>query len=165
MDSIVLIRDNLRRSEEIVLSRIEEMEEHCLVFPSDAGGCHTLWLVGHLAYIEALVLETFVRGRDNPLSHWESMFDASDVSSRAEDYVSFDEALRQCRSRRRETLQFLAQQSKDDLDRPSRRPPDGAEQLFGNVRICLQYCADHWWMHRGQLAVARRAAGVGRMWY
>jgi hypothetical protein len=42
--------------------------------------------------------------------------------------------------------------------------PDGFEETFGTYRRCLQYVADHWYMHRGQLADARRAAGLGRMW-
>jgi hypothetical protein len=29
----------------------------------------------------------------------------------------------------------------------------------------LQYTSDHWFMHRGQLADARRAAGLHRMWF
>ena len=53
MESIDLIRDNLRKSQQIVLARVEEMREDCLVFPTPKGGCHTLWVLGHLAYIEA----------------------------------------------------------------------------------------------------------------
>jgi len=40
----------------------------------------------------------------------------------------------------------------------------GYEDTFGTYRLCLQYVADHWYMHRGQLADARRAAGLARMW-
>ena len=42
--------------------------------------------------------------------------------------------------------------------------PAGFEHTFGTYRLCLQYAADHWYMHRGQLADARRAAGLERMW-
>ncbi len=59
MDTIHLISENLAQSEQIVLSRIEEMREHCLVPPSSRGGCHTLWVLGHLAYIERLVVHQF----------------------------------------------------------------------------------------------------------
>jgi len=51
-----------------------------------------------------------------------------------------------------------------DLDTPSATVPQGFEDTFGTYRLCLQYAADHWYMHRGQLADARRAAGVARMW-
>jgi hypothetical protein len=46
----------------------------------------------------------------------------------------------------------------------SARAPAGFEDTFGTRRLCLQYAADHWYMHRGQLADARRAAGLERMW-
>ena len=68
MQSIHLIRENLVRSEEIVLSSIEEMREHCVVLPTPRGGCHTLWVIGHLAYIEALVIRKFMLGEPNPLT-------------------------------------------------------------------------------------------------
>jgi hypothetical protein len=43
MQSIDLIRDNLNKSRDRVLARVEEMREHCVVFPTRNGGCHTLW--------------------------------------------------------------------------------------------------------------------------
>ena len=60
MRSIDLIRENLRRSDTIVLSRVEEMRDHCVVFPTPKGGAHTLWVLGHLAYIESLVVCAFM---------------------------------------------------------------------------------------------------------
>ena len=60
MQSLDLIRDNLRRSEQIVLARVEVMREHCAVPPTRNGGCHTLWVLGHLAYVESLVSRTFM---------------------------------------------------------------------------------------------------------
>ena len=54
--------------------------------------------------------------------------------------------------------------SEGDLDKSSANVPKGFEDLFGTYRLCLQYASDHWYMHRGQLADARRAAGLERMW-
>jgi hypothetical protein len=54
--------------------------------------------------------------------------------------------------------------SEDDLAKVSAKVPEGFEHTFGTYRLCLQYVADHWYMHRGQLADARRAAGIGRIW-
>src|SRR6185436_6999848 len=59
MQSIDLIRGNLMTSRDRVLARVEEMREHCIVFPTSRGGCHTLWVLGHLAYIEALIVHGF----------------------------------------------------------------------------------------------------------
>jgi hypothetical protein len=67
MQSIDLVRDNLKKSLDRVLARIDDMHKHCLVFPTPNGGGHTLWVLGHLAYIETLVIRGFMLGESNPL--------------------------------------------------------------------------------------------------
>ena len=165
MESLDLVRDNLRKSREIVLARVEEMREHCLVFPTPNGGCHTLWVLGHLAYIEAMVVRRFMLGEENPLAHWEPAFDSGNVSRQAGLYPPFDEVLAKCRDVRASTLALLDSLGEDDLDRLSLKAPEGFEEMFGTYRLCLQYAADHWYMHRGHLADARRAAGLERSWF
>lgn len=164
MQSLELVRDNLAKSRDRVLARVEEMREHALVFPTPKGGAHTLWVLGHLAYIEALVVRTFMLGDANPLADWEAPFDGDDVSGVAAEFPPFDEVLARCRETREATLALVASLSESDLDRASAKPPAGHADTFGTWRACLQYAADHWYMHRGQLADARRAAGVRRIW-
>ena len=146
------------------MARVEEMREHCVVFPTPNGGCHTLWVLGHLAYIEALVVRAFMLGERNPLAEWEEVFDGADTSGDISQYPPFDDVLTRCRGARQSTITLLDSLSEDDLDKVSAKVPEGFEQTFGTYRRCLQYVADHWYMHRGQLADARRAAGLGRMW-
>jgi hypothetical protein len=164
MQSIDLIRDNLRKSRDRVLARVEEMREHATVSPCRAGGAHTLWTLGHLAYIEMLVVRTFLLGEENPLAEWESTFDGADVSGDIGRFPPFDEVLAKCREARESTMALLDSFSEDDLDKASARIPEGFEDSFGTRRLCFQYACDHWYMHRGQLADARRAVGLGRMW-
>jgi uncharacterized damage-inducible protein DinB len=164
MDSIDLLRDNLRKSRDRVLARIEEMRDHALVPPTPNGGGHTLWVLGHLAYIEALVIHGFVLGEANPLAAWEPVFDGDDVRADPAGYPRFDDVLARCRAEREATLAFLDTLTENDLDRPAGRIPKGFDDTFGTCRLCLQYVSDHWYMHRGQLADARRAAGLARMW-
>ena len=164
MRSIDLIRDNLKKSRDRVLARVEEMREHCTVFPTPKGGGHTLWVLGHLAYIEALVVRQLMLGEQNPLADWEEVFDGADVSGDISKYPPFDQVLPKCREVREATLALLDSLSEDALDRPSAKIPTGFEDTFGTYRLCLQYAADHCYMHRGQLADARRAAGLERMW-
>src|SRR5215203_6391611 len=164
MQSIDLIRDNLIKSRDCVLARVEEMREHCMVFPTARGGAHTLWVLGHLAYIEALVVRGFMLGNVNPLADWEDIFDGADVSGDVGKYPPFDEVLARCRQMRQSTVALVDSLSEDALDEASRNAPEGFEDVFGTYRICLQYVADHWYMHRGHLADARRSAGLGRMW-
>lgn len=164
MQSIDLLRDNLKKSRDRILARIEEMREHCMVFPTRNGGCHTLWVLGHLAYIETLVIRGFMLGEANPLAAWEKVFDGMDVNSDISQFPPFDQVLTKCREVRESTVALIDSLSEVDLDRVSARVPEGFEDTFGTYRLCLQYVADHWYMHRGHLADARRAAGLDRMW-
>jgi len=164
MQSIDLIRDNLAKSTERVLARIEDMRAHAVVYPTANGGGHTLWVLGHLAYIEGLVVQDFLRGERNPLAAWEPLFDGDDVSGELDAYPPFDELLAECREVRAGTVAMLAGLDEADLDCASAYVPKGLEETFGTFRLGLQYLADHWYMHRGQLADARRSAGMGRMW-
>ncbi len=164
MQSIELVRDNLKKSRDRVLARVEDMREHCVVFPTPHGGAHTLWVLGHLAYIEGLVIQRFMLGEPNPLAGWEEPFDGADTTADATRYPPFDEVLAKCREMRESTLALVESLSEDDLDKASAAAPAGFEDTFGTYRLCLQMVADHWYMHRGQLADARRAAGLHRMW-
>jgi hypothetical protein len=165
MQSIDLIRDNLKKSRDRVLARVGEMSDHCLVFPTPRGGGHTLWVLGHLAYIEALVIREFMLGERNPLADWEELFDGDDVTEDIGQYPPFSEVLAGCREMRESTVALLEVLTEADLDKPSATAPQGQEDSFGTYRLCLQFAADHWYMHRGHLADARRAAGLGRMWF
>lgn len=165
MSSKDLIEENLRRSELIVLSRIDDMRTFATTPPTSRGGGHTLWVLGHLAFIEGLVIQRFMLGRANPYADWESMFDGDTVEPNPSAFVSFDVALRACRDARRGTLELLRSFSESDLDHESLEAPGEAMDLFGTFRRCFQYASDHWLMHRGQLANARLAAGLEPMWY
>ena len=66
---------------------------------------------------------------------------------------------------RASTIAVLDSLEEHDLDRISAKVSGVAEELFGTYRKCFPYSADHWFMHRGQLADARRASGLERMWY
>jgi hypothetical protein len=164
MQSIDLVRDNLKRSADRVLARVEDMRNHAVVFPTPKGGNHTLWVLGHLAFIESLVVHVFMLGKPNPLAEWEEAFDVADPSGDISLYPPFDEVLARCREGRESTIALLNSLSEDDLDKVSAKVPRGFEDTFGSYRLCLQYAADHWYMHRGHLADARRAAGIDRMW-
>lgn len=165
MESIELIRGNLRNSQSVALARIEDMREHGMVCATPNGGAHTLWLLGHLAFIEVLVIRRYMLGEENPLAAWEELFDGDEVSADAEQFPSFDDVLELCRGARAATIELLDTLTEDDLDRESANYPEVARDLFGTWRSCFQMVADHWLMHRGQIADARRAAGLTRAWY
>ncbi|MBK8232838.1 MAG: DinB family protein [Candidatus Eisenbacteria bacterium] len=120
-----------------------------LVFSDPERGGHTLWTLGHLAYIESLIIRSFMLGQANPLAHWEEMFDGPDTSGDPSRFPPFEEVLAMCRKVREETIAILATLSEGDLDLPGARTPAGFESTFGTYRDCLQFVADHWYMHRG----------------
>jgi hypothetical protein len=86
------------------------------------------------------------------------------VNGEISQYPPFDQVLARCREARASTVALLDSLGEQDLDRMSAKAPEGFEDTFGSYRLCLQYVADHWYMHRGHLADARRAAGLERMW-
>ena len=131
MQSIELLRNNLVQSRERVLLRIEDMRDHCTVFPTPRGGGHTLWTLGHLAYIEAEVTRGFMLGQQNPLAPWKSLFDGDDVDGDVAHYPPFEEVLSTCRSMREATIDFIDSLTESDLDRRSARAPAGFEGTFG----------------------------------
>ncbi len=165
MNSIDLIVRNLKNSRDIVLARVEEMGEHALVPPTPNGGGHTLWILGHLAFIEGLVIRAFVFGEANPLAGWEDIFDGKSVPQDEKVFPPFGEVLEKCREMRASTLTCLAKLSEEDLDQVGAQVPEGQEAILGTYRHGFQFVADHWFMHRGQLADARRASGLERMWF
>ncbi len=164
MRSKDLIRENLKKSADRVLAHVEDMRDHAVVFPTPEGGCHTLWVLGHLAFIESLVIYGFMLGQQNPLADWEQPFDVAEPTGDASAYPELDEVLAKCRDIRQSTLELLDSLSEDDLDKTSAHVPSGWEETFGTYRLCFQFVADHWYMHRGHLADARRAARLPRMW-
>ncbi len=163
MQSIDLIRDNLAKSTDRVLTGIEELRDSATVFPTPNGGCHALWLIGHLAYSEQQIIRGMMLGEANPLAEWKELFGhGAEPTSDAGKYPPFEEVLTECRKVRESTTKLLDSFSEDDLDRASADAPEGYENTFGTYRLCLQFTADHWYMHRGQLADARRSAGLDR---
>lgn len=165
MHSIDLIGESLRRSEGIALAKIEDMRDHSMVLSTPRGGAHTLWVLGHLAYIESLVIRVFALGEQNPLADWAGVFDGDRISTNADDFPDFDVVLDRCRGARADTIKSLDSMTEDDLDLAGRNVPDVAMELFGTRRQCFACAPEHWYMHRGQLADARHAAGIERMWY
>jgi len=163
MDSIDLVRTNLSNSGNRTLARIEDMRPHAFL-RATPGGPHTLWILGHLAFVEGLVVDHFAFGDDNPLASWDSAFDGDAVADGPADFPSFDVTLERVRGMRTATLVRIDPLTEADLDRTAERAPKGWDATFGTLRQCLQYTSDHWLMHRGQLADARRVAGVDRMW-
>ena len=67
------IRYSLNLADQAMMRSLETIEDAPLTFPTENGGCHPLWVVGHLAFVEGLTHE-MLGGGSNPVAHWAAIF-------------------------------------------------------------------------------------------
>ena len=60
------IRYSLNLADQAMMRSLETIEDNPLAFPTEKGGCHPLWVVGHLAFVEGLTHE-MLGGGSNPV--------------------------------------------------------------------------------------------------
>ena len=145
------------------LQLLEDMRDAPLTFPTPRGGCHPLWILGNLALSEALFLHEWILGEASPLAEWEPVFGmGTEPSAEASDYPSFDEVMVEVQAVRERVLSVFEAFTEAELDAPSHAPGEMAK-FFGTRRQVFLIMANHWLVHRGQVADARRAAGRDRI--
>ena len=160
MQSKDLIKMNLESCKGMLLPMIEDMKDAPLTFPTLKGGNHPLWVLGHLAYSEDSLLQEMMLGESNPLAEWKEIFsNGTEPVDEAGQYPPFEEVLGKCLEAHQSSMALLESMSEEDLDTPSKNCPPQYASFFGTYRQCFQQIANHWWMHQGQVADARRAAG------
>ena len=163
MESKELLRMNLVACHEMMMSLAQDMRDAPLTVPTASGGCHPMWVVGNVAWADALFLHQCILGEEHPLADWSPIFGpGSEPTSNAEDYPSFDEVLAKNNETHSAVLTTLESFGEEDLDKPSKAPAELAA-MFPTMRHVFLWCGLHRMMHRGQLADARRAAGRSRL--
>ena len=159
MKAIDAIRTALAICDQATIGLIEDMRDAPMTQPTPRGGNHPLWVLGHLTFIEANV-PTVLFGEKNPLAHWAPLFaPGTEPTIDASAYPSFDEIMRAYREARARNLKLLEQLGDAGLDRPTKAPPKGLEQVMSTAGMAFLAVALHQTSHRGQVADARRAAG------
>src|SRR6266481_4464278 len=74
-----------------VLSVIDEMSGAATTFPTANGGCHPLWVLGHLALVEGSI-PAILKGEPNPVAGWQPLFgEHSEPTGDASAYPAFAE--------------------------------------------------------------------------
>ena len=158
MDLKHLLELNLHWATEKTISLIDTMRDAPLTFPTPRGGNHPLWVLGHCTFAEGQVIWELMQAETNPMENWSEMFrDGTEPTSNPEDYLPFDDVMHQCRALRKASDELLASFNLQDLERPTAACPPGYEEHFGTFAQCYLFVANHWLMHRGQVADARRA--------
>ena len=160
MKATELIRWALKLTDGGYNAMLEGMHDAALVQPSEKGGNHAMWLTGHLAFIEGNVMKILL-GEPNPVQHWATLFETgSKPTTNAGDYPRFDEVLEAYRKGRARTLKKLDETGEGGLDRVPDKIPPGFEDGMKTVGHTFMLLALHHMVHYGQLANARRAAGL-----
>jgi len=160
MNAIDLIRWALQTTDAGTNAMVADMRDAALIQPTARGGNHTLWALGHMAWVEAAVRH-IVSGEPHALERWTSQFGTgTQPSSEAGRYPSFDEVLAAYRDGRVRTLKLLDDIGEAGLDLAPKNPPppEFADAMKTRGRA-LMLITIHQMVHYGQIADARRAAG------
>jgi hypothetical protein len=148
----------LNLSHRAVLSVLDELSDAPTTFPTPNGGCHPLWVLGHLALVEG-VIPTVLFGDANPVSEWQTLFgEGSEPQSDARSYPDFATVRAKYMQLREQNLKVLESLTEADLDMATKNPPKGREQEFATFGRSFMTLALHQTMHRSHLTDAKRAA-------
>jgi hypothetical protein len=129
-------------------------------FPTPNGGCHPLWVLGHLALIEGSI-PAILFGEQNPAAKWNEYFgEGSEPVDDTGTYPPFAEVRDMYVRLRERNLALLETLSEADLDKSTVAPPKGREREFATFGSSLLVLALHQMIHRGHVTDARRAARV-----
>ena len=150
---------SLNMADQATQRSLATIEDASLTFPTENGGCHPLWVVGHLAFVEGLTHE-MLGGGGNPVAHWAEIFAPDTVpSADAAEYPAFAQVRDRYIQLRKSNLRILEAMTEADLDKPTPFQPKGLEEHFATFGKALLTIALHQMAHRGQITDAIRAAG------
>ena len=153
------IKFALTLSDRAVLSVIDRMSDDPTRFPTPNGGCHPLWVLGHLTIVEGTI-PAVLFGDKNPVAEWQKHFgENSEPVDDPDAYPSFREIREKYVELRAKNLKLLESLSEDDLDKPAKAPPQGREQEFATFGRSFLTLALHQVLHRSHVTDALRAAG------
>ena len=159
MNTKETIKFALTVSNRAVLTAIDKMSDAATTFPTPNGGCHPLWVLGHLTMVEGMIPGVLF-GDKNPVADWHKHFgEGSNTVDNPGAYPSFAEVRQKYLELRERNLKILESLSEEDLDKPTQAPPKGREQEFATFGRSFLVLALHQSMHRGNVTDALRAAG------
>jgi hypothetical protein len=168
MKAIDVIRMALQMTDESTAALAADMRDAPLTRPisrdGNSSGNHPLWILGHLAFIEGSIPGILLgpeKGGPNPVERWAHLF-ATGTEPKDDPglYPSFDEVLSALRSQRARTLQLLEEVGDAGLDRVPIAPPPALADAMTTFGQAFMLLALHQMVHYGQVADARRVAGV-----
>jgi hypothetical protein len=133
------IKFALNISNRTALSVIDEMSDVATTFPTPNGGCHPVWVLGHLTLVEGMISAALFAEK-NPAAEWQQYFgENSEPVPDAGAYPPFAEVREKYLQLRERNLNILELLSEADLDKPTKAPPRRREQEFatyGRASLC-----------------------------
>ena len=142
-----------------VISVIDEMKDAATTFLTSNGGCHPLWVLGHLTLVEGMI-PAVLFGDKNPAAEWQPLFgENSEPVADGKAYPSFAAVREKYLQLREQNVKLLESLSEADLDKPTKAPPKGREREFATYGQSFLVLALHQTMHRGHVTDSRRTAG------
>ena len=158
MNTKEIIRFALNVSNGAVLNPIDQVKDSGTTFPTQNGGCHPLWVLGHLTMIEGSI-PGILFGDSNPVAEWRKYFgEGTEPVDNASAYPPFAEVRAKYIELRERNLKLLDSLSVEDLEKPTMAPPKGREKEFATYGSSFLVLALHQAMHRGHVTDALRAA-------
>jgi len=153
------IRFSLNLAEQAMFKSLAKIEDIPLTFPTEEGGCHPLWVLGHLTFVEGLAHE-MLAGGENVAAEWAGLFAPdSTPTDRAAEYPPLDKVRARYLHLREMNMQLLNSLSDADLDKPTPWQPKGIEEHFATYGKALLTLALHQMAHLAHITDAIRSAG------
>lgn len=149
----------LTLSDKAVMNLLDQISDDPIRFPTPNGGCHPLWVLGHLTLVESL-LPQILFGEPSPVAGWQKLFgENSEPVDDPSAYPSFLEIQKKYQQLRERNLDILASLTEADLDKSTMAPPPEREKEFATFGSSFLALALHQAMHRSHVTDAMRSAG------
>ena len=159
MQATQLAKIALDNSRNWTIGLLTDMKNEPFAQPTDRGGNHPLWVLGHLTYSDSQLLDVFVLGKEHRFPELEPLFGmTTQPGADAAAYPSMEELFEKNETMRAAVLEHLAKLSDADLDQRSHAPEELGD-FFGTVGAVFLAMSIHYTFHGGQVADARRALG------
>src|SRR6266478_6189069 len=74
------IRFSMNLAEQSVTRSIGTMKDAPMTFSTENGGCHPLWVLGHLTVVEGMTHQ-LLAGGENPAAEWGALFGPDTITT------------------------------------------------------------------------------------